>query len=73
MAVSEYFTDEELETQLRMHFDYDKMWTINFRNFFNNIIDNGSYLYLKIYDREFHIDPLTGVVTEVSGEVGSDE
>ena len=73
MAVSEYFTDDELETQLRMQFDYDKMWTINFRNFFNNIIDNGSYLYLKIYDREFNIDPLTGVVTEVSTKGDIDE
>lgn len=66
MVVSEFFTDEELESQLRLQFDNDSQWDIDFTAFFNQIIDRGVDLYLEIRGRKFSIDKLTGYVTEVS-------
>ena len=66
MSVSEYFTDEELESQLRLQYDDSEQWTIDFRLFFNQILDNGDVLYLKISDREFEIDKITGEVTDIN-------
>ena len=66
MAVSEFFTDEELESQLRLHFDPDSQWDIDFTAFFNQIVDRGADLYLDIRGRKFSIDKLTGFVVEVS-------
>ena len=31
MVVSEYFSDDDLESQLRLHFDYEEMWDIDFK------------------------------------------
>lgn len=66
MVVSEFFTDEELESQLRLQFDNDSQWDIDFTAFFNQIVDRGVDLYLEIRGRKFSIDKLTGYVTEVS-------
>ena len=63
--ISEYFTDEELESQLRLQFDEEEMWTINFKVFFNQIVDRGDDLFLEIKGRRFSIDRITGDVTEV--------
>lgn len=68
MSVSEYFTDEELEAQLRLHFDEEEQWTIDYRLFFNQIEDNGDSLYLKINEREFSVDKITGEVTDLNEE-----
>lgn len=66
MVVSEFFTDEELEAQLRLQFDNDSQWDIDFPAFFNQIIDRGADLYLELRGRKFSIDKLTGYVTEVN-------
>ena len=65
MAVSDFFTDEDLETQLRLHFDEEEQWDIDFRVFFNQIIDRGNDLYLEIRGRKFSIDKITASVVEV--------
>ena len=68
MSVSDYFTDEELESQLRLQYDDTEQWTIDYRLFFNQIVDNGDSLYLKINEREFSIDKITGEVTDLNEE-----
>lgn len=68
MSVSDYFTDEELESQLRLQYDDTEQWTIDYRLFFNQIEDNGDSLYLKINEREFSIDKITGEVTDLNEE-----
>ena len=65
MAVSDFFTDEELCTQLRLQFEEEEMWDTDFRVFFNQIIDRGADLYLELRGRHFSIDKITGDVTEV--------
>lgn len=72
MSVSDYFTDEELESQLRLQYDDTEQWTIDYRLFFNQIEDNGDSLYLKINDREFSIDKITGEVTDLNEEPEAD-
>ena len=63
--ISDFFTDEELETQLRLQFDEEEQWDTDFKVFFNQIIDRGSDLYLEFRGRKFSIDKITGSVTEV--------
>lgn len=72
MSVSDYFTDEELESQLRLQYDDTEQWTIDYRLFFNQIEDTGDSLYLKINDREFSIDKITGEVTDLNEEPEAD-
>lgn len=67
MAVSDWFTDEELCSQLRLQFDYDEMWDMDFKTVFSQIIDRGEDLYLELRSRKFSIDKITGTVTEVNG------
>ena len=64
-TVSEYFTDEDLEQSLRLQFELDEMWTMDFRSVFNQITDEGDYLQLKLRGRIFRIDKITGGVSEV--------
>ena len=64
-TISEYFTDEDLEQSLRLQFEYDEMWTMDFRSVFNQITDEGDYLQLKLRGRIFRIDKITGGVSEV--------
>ena len=65
MAVSEYFTDEDLCTQLRLQFENEEQWDTDFTIFFNQIVDRGSDLFLEFRGRKFSIDKITGTVTEV--------
>ena len=64
-TISPYFTDEDLEQSLRLQFEYDEMWTMDFRSVFNQITDEGDYLQLKLRGRIFKIDKITGGVSEV--------
>ena len=64
-TVSEYFSDEMLESQLRMHFSLEEMWNIDFKALFSQIVDTGNFLQLKIKNRTFRIDKITGDVQEV--------
>lgn len=65
MALSEYFTDEELISQLRLQFDWEEMWDIDFTTIFQSIEDMGDYFSLNFRNRVFHIDKITGIVVEV--------
>ncbi len=65
-TISPYFSDEDLEHQLRLQFELEEMFTMDFRSVFNQITDEGEYLQLKLRNRIFHIDKVTGGVSEVS-------
>ena len=65
-SISQYFSDEELESQLRLQYGRDEMWTIDFRALFSQIVDVGECLRLQIKGRTFNIDKVTGSVSEVS-------
>ena len=62
---SPYFTDEDLEQSLRLMFEYDEMWDMDFRTVFNQITDEGDYFQLRLRGRVFRIDKITGGVSEV--------
>lgn len=62
MSISPYFTDEDLESQLRLQFDEQEQWDIDFKVFFNQIEDMGNYFYLKLRGKEFAIDKISGTV-----------
>jgi hypothetical protein len=64
MAISENFTDEELEAQLRSQFEEDEQWDMDFTTIFTFIVDRGVDLYLEFRGRKFVIDKLTGNVSE---------
>lgn len=64
-TVSKYFSDEELESQLRMQYSLEEMWTIDFQALFKQIVDIGDCLQLRIKGRTFNIDKITCAVTEV--------
>lgn len=65
MALSPYFSDEDLETQLRLQFDIDEMYDMDFTTIFNQIQDAGKKYYLRLRGREFFIDKITGTVSEI--------
>lgn len=66
MSVSPYFTDEDLENQLRLQFSDEEQWDIDFKIFFNQIEDLGDCFYLKLRGREFGIDKITGIVVDLN-------
>ena len=64
-TVSEYFTDEELCSQLRMQYSLDEMWRIDFMSLLSQVVDIGECFELKIKGRVFNINKITGGVSEV--------
>lgn len=73
MSISPYFTDEDLENQLRLQFSDEKQWDIDFKIFFNQIEDMGNYFYFKIRGREFSIDKITGIVIDLNPKDSEEE
>ena len=65
-TVSDYFTDEDLEQQLRLQFDESEMWDMDFRTVFSQITDIGDCFQLRLRGRVFNIDKITGGIVEVS-------
>jgi hypothetical protein len=63
-TLSDYFTDEELETQLKTHLKEEEMHTINFKTLFHEIQDEGDCFSLRLKGKRFLIDKITGTVTE---------
>jgi hypothetical protein len=64
-TVSDYFTDEDLECELRTFFEEEEMWSIDFKALFKQIEDfNDIYLTLKIKNRIFYINKITCEVEE---------
>ena len=65
-TISEYFTDEDLEQNLRCRFEYEEMFDIDFRTVFSQITEvDEDNLELKLRSRTFHIDRITGAISEV--------
>lgn len=64
-SISDYFTDEELITQLRLQFDYEEQFDMDFRTVFNHIYMASDGLRLRLRGRLFRIDEVTGDVSEV--------
>ena len=66
MALSIFFSDDEVISQLRAFFDLEVMWTIDFKACLSQVEDYDENLFfLKIKDRNFFIDKITGSVSEV--------
>ena len=65
-TLSDYFTDEDLEQSLRMQFDLEDMWTMDFKTVFSQIEDIGDVFQLRLRGRVFNIDKITGGVSEVN-------
>ena len=66
MALSIYFSDEEVISQLRVFFNLDEMFNIDFKACLSQVEDyDGNYFYLKIKDKNFIIEKITGIVEEV--------
>ena len=55
MVVSPFFTDDDLETQIRLHLPLNDQWTTDLKPFFNQIIDRGGDLYLEFKGYRFSI------------------
>lgn len=66
MALSDYFTDEDLEQQIRMQFPVEQQYDMDFKTIFNNIVEQGDYLYLNFRGKKFQIDKLTAAITVLS-------
>ena len=64
-TISPYFTDEDLESQLRMQFPYEQMYDMDFKTVFNQIEDIGSCYELRLRGFIFHIDKISGIVSKV--------
>ena len=63
--ISDYFTEEDIITQLKLQFEYDEMFDADFENFFNQIIERENDFFFKFRGRKFSIDKITGIVEEV--------
>ena len=72
MSFSEFFTDDELCSQLRSHFEDSEQYDMDFSSVFSLIIDRGIDYYLEFRGRKFSIDRLTGFVTELGNIEGDD-
>ena len=66
MALSSFFSDDEVISQLRMYFDLEVMWSIDFKACLSQVENYDENLFfLKIKDKNFFIDKITGYVSEV--------
>lgn len=66
MALSPYFTDDDVCSQLRLFFDESEQWDVDFKSFFNRVEEgDDGFLFLKVRGRSFCIDEVTGCVSEI--------
>lgn len=66
MALSDYFTDDELISQLKMYFELEEMWNIDFNSCLSQVSEyNEDYFFLNIKNKNFIIEKITGIVQEV--------
>ena len=65
ISLSPYFTDSSVVNSLRPFFSLSEMWSIDFHNLLSQVEDKGEYFELRIMNRLFQIDKITGGVTEV--------
>ena len=63
--ISDYFTAEDLECELRTFFDEDERWNIDYKSLFKQLEDyNDIYFILKIKNRTFFVNKITCEVEE---------
>ena len=67
MTLSPYFTDSQVVNQLRSFYSLSEMWKIDFYNSLSQAEDKGEFFELRIMNRLFKIDKITGGVSEVDG------
>lgn len=65
MALSPYFTDDELASRIRIQFDYDNMWDMDFKTIFSHIIERENDYFLRLRGKKLSIDKITGEVTVI--------
>lgn len=65
MALSPYFSDEELISNLRTQFDYEEMFDVDFKQLFHQIEEREKDYFLRFRGRRFSIDKITACVKEV--------
>ena len=66
MALSPFFSDDDLISQLRLQFDYDEMHDLDWRSIFGMIEERERDYFLRFRGRKFSINKVTGGVTEVT-------
>ena len=65
ISLSPYYPDSSVVNSLRPFFSLSEMWNIDFHNLLSQAEDKGEYFELRIMNRLFRIDKITGGVTEV--------
>ena len=65
ISLSPYYPDSSVVNSLRCFFSLSEMWTIDFHNLLSQAEGKGEYFELRIMNRLFQIDKITGGVTEV--------
>lgn len=63
-VLSPFFSDEDLETQLRTFLSDEEMHSVDFKRLFHEVMDNGECLELRFRGKLFLIDKVTGCVQE---------
>ena len=66
MALSPHFSDSDLISNLRLQFEYDEMFDVDFRSLFNQIEEREHDYFLRFRGRKFSIDKITSAVKEVT-------
>ena len=65
MSVSPFFTDDELISQLRIQFEREKMFDVNWKSIFHMIEERETDYFLRFRGRKFSIDKVTAGIKEV--------
>ena len=65
MAISPYFTDDDLISQLRVQFDVDEMYDFDFKQILGQVEERDNDYFLRFRGKQFSIDKITGGVTEL--------
>ena len=66
MALSDYASDEDIINQIRLHFEDEQQYDMEFRTILNNVVDTGKTFYLEFRGKKFNIDKITGSVIEIN-------
>lgn len=63
MALSIYYTDAVVVTQMRSYFNYNQMWSIDFYPYLNEVTDyDENFFYVFAEGKEFLIHKIAGFV-----------
>lgn len=65
MALTEFSTDEDILSNIRMFFEVDEQAMVDWDTVLGQLVDVGAYFEVKVMGRVFHVDKSFGDVTEV--------